>query len=253
MPEVLPTQQPPKRLKMKDLEEATGVGRETIRFYLNQGLLPEPERPARNVAWYDESFVKRILFIKELQKKRYLPLNVIERIVADDGDPSGAEIQALLEIDGKLFPQIEGAPNAKRELVRDAVQRLGLPASDVHKAAQARAIEIKSHNGEDWIEDTSLAILELWAEMRSSGFTTEGGFDADQIGLYVTMVEWLPSQELRLFTRGIAGRVESDEAARMAEVGIDLLNQIIGLLRKKTLVELISRGNLPPHPQRDPA
>ncbi len=29
---------PTKRLKMKDLERATGVGRETIRFYIREGL-----------------------------------------------------------------------------------------------------------------------------------------------------------------------------------------------------------------------
>ena len=47
-------------MKMQDLERATGVGRETIRFYIREGLLPQPERPNRNVAWYDESFVERI-------------------------------------------------------------------------------------------------------------------------------------------------------------------------------------------------
>ena len=43
------------RMRMRDLERATGVGRETIRFYIREGLLPEPERPGRNVAWYDAS------------------------------------------------------------------------------------------------------------------------------------------------------------------------------------------------------
>ena len=39
-------------MKMKELERETGVGRETIRFYIREGLLPEPERPKRNVAAY---------------------------------------------------------------------------------------------------------------------------------------------------------------------------------------------------------
>ncbi len=46
-----------RQMKMQDLERATGVGRETIRFYIREGLLPQPTRPSRNVAWYDESFV----------------------------------------------------------------------------------------------------------------------------------------------------------------------------------------------------
>ena len=34
-------------MKMKELEARTGVGREAIRFYIREGLLPEPERPKR--------------------------------------------------------------------------------------------------------------------------------------------------------------------------------------------------------------
>ncbi len=43
-----------------------------------RGSCREPERPGRNVAWYDESFVERIMLIKELQQKRFLPLHVIK-------------------------------------------------------------------------------------------------------------------------------------------------------------------------------
>ena len=106
--------EPPARLKMKDLEARTGVGRETIRFYIREGLLPEPERPARNVAWYDEAFVERIRFIKELQEKRYLPLSVIRRIVADDEELSRAEVDALLELDFFALFDLDVDTNKKK-------------------------------------------------------------------------------------------------------------------------------------------
>ncbi|WP_390902446.1 MerR family DNA-binding transcriptional regulator [Sphingomonas bisphenolicum] len=32
---------------MRELEERTGVHRETIRVYLREGLIPEPARPAK--------------------------------------------------------------------------------------------------------------------------------------------------------------------------------------------------------------
>ena len=34
-------------MKMKELETRTGVGREAIRFYIREGLLPDPEKPQR--------------------------------------------------------------------------------------------------------------------------------------------------------------------------------------------------------------
>jgi DNA-binding transcriptional MerR regulator len=99
---------------MRELERATGVGRETIRYYIREGLLPEPERPGRNVAWYDPSFVERITLIKELQQKRFLPLHVIKTILAGpEATPSRNEVQALLELDGKLFPAARATPPAR--------------------------------------------------------------------------------------------------------------------------------------------
>jgi DNA-binding transcriptional MerR regulator len=65
-------------LKMKDLEARTGLTRQAIHFYLREGLLPEPERPKRNVAHYSEEHVDRIKLIKRLQEEKFLPLGVIK-------------------------------------------------------------------------------------------------------------------------------------------------------------------------------
>ena len=65
-------------LKMKDLEAETGVSREAIHFYLREGLLPAPEKPKRNVAYYSDEHVVRIRAIKRLQqdqKDQYVDLD----------------------------------------------------------------------------------------------------------------------------------------------------------------------------------
>ena len=58
------------------------------------------------------------------------------------------------------------------------------------------------------------------------------------------MVEWLAREELRMFARGVTGRVEGDAAVQMAEHGIDLVNKMISLLRKNTLLRLIAEGDV---------
>ncbi|MBM4245501.1 MAG: MerR family transcriptional regulator [Deltaproteobacteria bacterium] len=99
---------------MKDLERATGVSRETIRYYIREGLLPEPERPGRNVAWYDASFVEHILLIKRLQGERFLPLSVIKGIVGDPRELTEMEERALHALDGHIAPAVERAGAAPR-------------------------------------------------------------------------------------------------------------------------------------------
>lgn len=231
---------------MKDLEDATGVGREAIRFYIREGLLPEPERPARNVAWYDESFIEKIRFIKELQEKRFLPLSVIRRVVAEGEDLSTPEVEALLDLDGKLLPQAAGASIPEGERLSNLARRCAIPVGDVRQIAEAGAIEITKQDGKDWVPGPFVAVVELWSELRKSGFTPEAGFPAEQVGLYVDMVDWLSREELRIFSRGVTGRVDGPTTVEMAEHGIDLVNQIIAVLRRNTMLRLIADGDVAP-------
>lgn len=231
-----------KLLKMKDLERMTGVGREAIRFYIRQGLLPEPLRPGRNVAWYDESFVERVLLIKRLQHERFLPLSVIKGILGDVAEPSAAEAAALQALEGRLSPaSVATAP----ENLGVLCERLHLPAAEVRELAAAGTIEITVRDGAEWLEGPSVAIVEEWAALRRAGFTRERGFDPELARLYVEMVEWLARQELRVFSTRIAGKVDPEAAPRMAREGIDRINRVLGLLREKALLRLIAAGGNP--------
>lgn len=238
------TAAPHARLKMKDLERATGVGRESIRYYIREGLLPEPRRPGRNVAWYDESFVARIKLIKELQQTRYLPLSVIKTIVAGDAPPTAAEVAALGQIDGKLADTNDATTTAPERLSALS-QRTGLPVREIRELAAADAFPITTRDGDHWIDGTGVRLVELWAGFRRAGYTSERDFDPSQIRLYVEMVRWLAREELRVFTKGLAGRVDANTLARMAEDGIRLGNEVVALLRRATLLRFISEGNLP--------
>jgi DNA-binding transcriptional MerR regulator len=232
---------------MKDLERATGVGRETIRFYIREGLLPEPTRPGRNVAWYDGTFIERIGLIKELQQKRFLPLHAIKAILSGDGHalPSRDEVQTLLELDGKLFPPVAGAPAMPPVRLRDLARRLDLPVTEIERLARAGAVAVIRRDGERWLDADDARIVEVWAKIRHAGYSPELGFSPDNIGLYVEFVDALARQELHIFTQGITGRVEGERARRMAEDGITIVNQLISLLRKRALLRYIAEGNVP--------
>ena len=49
---VLPIDRDRYRYKMKDLADATGLDRQGIHFYIQQGLLPPGHKTGRNMAWY---------------------------------------------------------------------------------------------------------------------------------------------------------------------------------------------------------
>ena len=54
-------------MKIKELVERTKVSKETVHYYIREGLLPKPRKLGRNIADYDERYIDRILLIKEIQ------------------------------------------------------------------------------------------------------------------------------------------------------------------------------------------
>lgn len=73
----------PAALKMQDLVQATGIPKSTILHYLNEGLLPEPVKTSRNMAYYSPACVERISFIKVMQSKYRLSLAIIKKFLQD--------------------------------------------------------------------------------------------------------------------------------------------------------------------------
>jgi DNA-binding transcriptional MerR regulator len=96
-------------LKMKELAEASGVSAGTIKHYLREGLLPEPVKTSRNMAYYPPEFVARIRLIKQLQEDRFLPLKLIRSML--DEDPERA--RAIVELEDRILERALAGEQAR--------------------------------------------------------------------------------------------------------------------------------------------
>lgn len=54
----------PASLKISQIAAATGASAETIRYYEQEGLLPQPARSAGNYRLYGDEHIKRLQFIR---------------------------------------------------------------------------------------------------------------------------------------------------------------------------------------------
>ena len=91
----------------------------------------------------------------------------------------------------------------------------------------------------------SVRLAELWARLRAAGFVDALGFGPENVRLHVDAIRMLVREELRLFARGITGKVGADDAVRMADEGIALLGEILGILHRQILLRFIAEGNVP--------
>jgi DNA-binding transcriptional MerR regulator len=92
-------------LRMKELVKETGVPKSTILHYLNQGLLPEPQKTSPNMAYYDPVCISRIQYIQHLQRRHRLSLSEIKQMLDQKGQDLDCSI--FNELDTIIFGRIQ--------------------------------------------------------------------------------------------------------------------------------------------------
>jgi DNA-binding transcriptional MerR regulator len=221
---------------MRELSKLTGIQPGTIRYYINEGLLPKPLKTHRNMAYYDQSYVQRIKLIRELQEKRYFPLSIIKQILEQsESSMDSEEIKTILELEGKLFKNISTLPKLEPLNTEDLSKRSGVPLAEI---AEMEGIGIIWRKSDGRFDEDSVRILEILKKLRDAGYTEEAGFNSEFIKIYVDLIEVLARQEVRFFSKSVTGKMSSDEMVNMAESGINLLNNLIGLLRKRMILKI---------------
>lgn len=232
-------------LKMRELSKLTGVPPGTIRYYINEGLLPRPLKTHRNMAYYSESYVGRIKLIRELQEKRFLPLNIIKRMLEqNENSMDREEITTLLQLEGKLFKNLSTLPEFEPLAAEELSARTGATLEELEELVN---IGLISQLDDGCFNEDSVTITEILMKLRDAGYTKEEGFDSEFLKIYIDLIEVLAKEEVRFFSKAVTGKMSFDEMVDMAEDGITLLNSMIGLLRKRLILKIA--GELDPERQ----
>jgi DNA-binding transcriptional MerR regulator len=223
-------------MKMRELEAQTGVGRETVRFYIRMGLLPEPDRPKPNVAAYGEEHVRRLRAIRRLQAEHYLPLSFIKTLL---DRPGHGEAAAIPGFDTLLLGRLGVATTGEATPLEAAAARSGLPTEDLEILAREGVIAPVRTGEGVVLEALDMAIAETWGRVRAAGFTPDAGFFPQDAKIYADTMRALARIEIdRFFTRVPGGR-SVEAAAELGRDGVEIINDFISLLRLKFLLNEI--------------
>ncbi|MEZ5551202.1 MAG: MerR family transcriptional regulator [Pseudomonadales bacterium] len=223
-------------IKMKELETRTGVGREAIRFYIREGILPEPHKPKPNVAHYTEEHVRRLLAIRHLQEERDMPLARIRAVLASAELEPVMAARSLHGIERLLPALMEGVRPAPDQRAVDVLAREGLTTEEFERALCAGVISATVRNGERWLSYRDCAILQRWGALRQAGFSRERGYDLSLLERYHGVARTLASQEVDQFFDAFSGDVGTQQAAEIAARGITLVNEMFSLLHIRALL-----------------
>jgi DNA-binding transcriptional MerR regulator len=217
-------------MRMRELEKRTGVGRETIRYYIREGLLPEPERASRNSAFYTDDHVARVRAIKRLQEERFLPLAVIKTLLDAEGSDRWLHAEAFPHLDAMLRARFDEGERLPVALV---MEQTGATTADIDEAVANGTVTVAA---DGTMDPRDAGIVKAQMALKNIGFTEALGFTGEGRRIYAEFVDWLVTQEMRLFFEHTAGVVGEEEAANMAERGISAVNDMLILMRTREIL-----------------
>jgi DNA-binding transcriptional MerR regulator len=197
-------------LKMSELAEASGVSTGTIKHYLREGLLPEPVRTSRNMAYYPPDFVERIRLIKRLQEERFMPLKLIKGVLDDAERPR--------------IPRTE------------VQQRFELPANVLDRLEEIGVLtpEAGGYDADD------VAVIEAIVRFRAGGYEEALGFTVYDTLRYREALEPLVREEVRVLLERLSGE-DPERAVEIIRAGREPLRALIGAMHSKLLHDELRR------------
>ncbi len=226
-------------LKMSELAERSGVSAGTIKHYLREGLLPEPVRTSRNMAWYPPEYVDRLRLIKRLQEQRFMPLKAIRRVLEEE-DPE--RISALVEVEDRILERAVRAGETGRVSRAEVKRRYALPDVVLDRLAE---LEVLTPNGRGY-DAYDVQIIEAIARFRAGGYDERLGFTVYETLRYREALQSLVEEEVRTLLDRLAGEVDVERAAEIIASGAQPLRDLIGAMHSKLLLEELRRHRQPP-------
>jgi DNA-binding transcriptional MerR regulator len=219
-------------LKMKELAEASGVSAGTIKHYLREGLLPEPVKTSRNMAYYPPEFVERIKLIKQLQEERFMPLKHIKAVLDEDPDRA----RALIELEDRILERAL-AGEQTRVSAAELRKRYDVPQEVLDRLAE---LEVLTPNSRGYSQG-DVEIVEAISRFRAGGYEESIGFTVYDTLRYKRALEGLVEEEVQVLMDRLVGEVEPGRAMELIEAGTEPLRDLIAAMHQKLLIAELKR------------
>jgi DNA-binding transcriptional MerR regulator len=186
-------------MKISELVKKTHVSKETIHYYVREGLVSKPKKLGKNVAVYDESCIDQIKTIKRLQDNFFLPLSVIKKIIKNHRtkpDTEQLSFEVLSEfikpMDYFLSSEITGREAFRKET--------GLGQKWLAKMEEWQVITPRGINGDPVYSQDDVIIGRLIVEIDRTGYGPKDGTDPEDLRRITDFIrDYITSAELSIF------------------------------------------------------
>jgi DNA-binding transcriptional MerR regulator len=205
-----------------------------VRHYLREGLLPQPVKTSRNMAYYPPEFADRIRLIKQLQEERFMPLRVIRDVM----DKAGGDVEGLrvvVEAGDSLVDRVL-APLAERTPEAEVLERYDIPERALRRLAEVGVLNPDASG----YTQAEVRVIDAIARFRAAGWNEKTGFGARDVARLMNGLAPVISDELELLLERFAA-LDPERAAALLDGGATPFPDLIGALHAKALTDELER------------
>lgn len=230
--------EPEPQLRMRDLVRQSGLPRETIHFYIQQGLLPRPLKTGRNTALYPARHLERLRRIRELQEQQFLPLKAIRAVLDEShGERFTPGQQDLVRrvratlggwADSQQRPTVPVAGFVPARVSRDELREL----------VSAGLVRVHGSIATGTVTADDAVILECWAQFKESGLGPDQGVTPAQFTIYDQAMEQLVVREAQLAMHAYEGAAV-EEVSQVVRRAAPIIGRLLGAMHRKRLRQFL--------------
>ncbi|MEW6264778.1 MAG: MerR family transcriptional regulator [Thermodesulfobacteriota bacterium] len=219
------------RLKISKLSSLSGVPIPTIRFYVQEGLLPQPVKTGKTMAYYDPACVERIKLIKQLQKERFLPIEVIRRLIeAGEVSQEESELGQVLTKSGPSGDQAAAVPKSR------IVEHTGYSSEKIQRLSKAGLIAPQPGDDGPFFDALDVELIGLAKKEEEAGIPLD--FTMVSFQMYHEAVARVVSEN----TRRVLFYILDDMPIQNIPVALkaieESLDRLVLLVRQKSVREV---------------
>jgi len=214
-------------LRIGQLAKIAGVSPPTIKHYVNQGLLPKPIKTSKNMAYYEQSCVHKIRLIKRIQKEKFLPLDVIKRLIE-----SGESYDEELELGKAILKSHKVSPRSKPVRESQIERHTGYPLEKIRILEKERLVFPHVSDSIKEYDEVDCKIIEIMKFREELGVPFD--YSLEFMRIYRDAIEEAVHRDINLFVRTFISDLHKKAITLMTESD-ETLDRFMVLYRYKML------------------
>jgi len=220
------------QFRMNEITKNTGINKSTVLYYLSLGLLPEPIRTSKNMAYYPAIYLDIIPVIRYLQEKMHLPLGIIKQLIDNIGFQRFTTENAIHYYETFLSP----LKQKEDHVFYNSKEFINISNLESHEIRQLENSELLFPSGSELYYNEDLLVANAFKKLKDYGITVS------DIKKLADKTETLAYEVHELYHKYAKG-LDSEEEQELTKAMRKELETIFGYLINKYMQLIYKEEN----------